>query len=192
MHFLWLNVLSAFKVVVGIKEVIFRKHIEWCPAHDKLYGSVNLYSYFYPKWQKISISEPDTHLKKIQVERRPLEKTFPILIKSNVFLGLKSSQLRFNVKLVAFGPFFKLFTLQCSLTNSVISSICWKFRNLILLTPNLQVSFCKIYIGHDGIPPLFPSATFLGTELNSSFPICRIQFYWDKNSCYLLPFRVKN
>lgn len=177
---------------MGIKWVNFIKYVEWCLAHDKHYRSVNSYSYFYPKWQKISINEPDTHLKKIQVERSPLEKTFPILIKSNAFLGLKSSQLSSNVKLAALGTFFKLFTLHCSLTNSVISSICWKFRDLTLLTPSLQVSFCKIYIDHDDIPPLFPSATFLETKLNSSFPICRTQFYWDKNSCYLFLFRVKN
>lgn len=40
---------------------------------------------FIYKWQKISISEPDTHL---QVEKRLLKETFPILIKLNVFMVL--------------------------------------------------------------------------------------------------------
>lgn len=122
--------------------------------------------------------------KKVQGEKKLLEETFLVLIKSNASLIPRFFQLSPNVLLVAFWAF-------CTLLFNVPSNL---FHLLTIQVFNIKDLKSLVSLLHDLVdyfaledaPISFPSAVILEIELNISFSIDGTQFEYDHSSrCYL-------
>lgn len=122
--------------------------------------------------------------KKVQGEKKLLEETFLVLIKSNASLIPRFFQLSPNVLLVAFWAF-------CTLLFNVPSNL---FHLLTIQVFNIKDLKSLVSLLHDLVnyfaledaPISFPSAVILEIELNISFSTDGTQFEYDHSSrCYL-------
>ena len=124
--------------------------------------------------------------KKIQGEKKLLQETFLVLIKSNASLIPRFFQLSPNVLLVAFWAF-------CTLLFNVASNLFHlltiqdfnikDLKSLVSLLHNLGS-----YFALEDAPLSFPSAVILEIELYISFSIDGTQFEYDHSSCCYLCF----
>ena len=159
---------------------------QWLASCVEVFMLITIIIY---NWQEISINEPLTW-KKTQVEKKLLEETFLVLIKSNASLILRFFQLSPNVLLVAFGAFCTLLFNGPSNLFHLLTIQDFNIKDLKSLVFLLQDLVS--YFAHEDAPLSFPSAVILEIVLNISFSIDGTQFELRSQQLLSLFLRVKD